>query len=127
MKLERILYAEDEPDIQSVAKLALEVLGGYDVLLCSNGTDVLEQVCGFDPSLILLDVMMPDLDGLATLQRLRGDPNTANIPVIFFTAKAQNSEVRYYQALGALDVISKPFAPMQLATQVQKIWDRSHG
>jgi two-component system, OmpR family, response regulator len=127
MKLERILYAEDEPDIQSVAKLALEVLGGYEVLLCSNGTDVLERVCGFDPGLILLDVMMPDLDGPATLRRLRADPNTAKIPVIFLTAKAQSSEVKNYQALGALDVIAKPFDPMLLATQVQKIWGQAYG
>ena len=127
MKLERILYAEDEPDIQSVAKLALEVLGGYEVLLCSNGTNVLDQVGGFTPSLILLDVMMPDLDGPATLQRLRADPNTAQIPVIFLTAKMQTSEVKQYQAMGAIDVIAKPFDPMLLATQVQKIWDQHHG
>lgn len=127
MKLERILYAEDEPDIQSVAKLALEVLGGYEVLLCSNGTNVLDQVGGFAPSLILLDVMMPDLDGPATLQRLRADPNTAQIPVIFLTAKMQTSEVKQYQAMGAIDVIAKPFDPMLLATQVQKIWDQHHG
>jgi CheY-like chemotaxis protein len=126
MKLERILYAEDEPDIQSVAKLALEVLGGYEVLLCSNGTDVLEQVVRFDPGLILLDVMMPDLDGPATLHRLRGDPHTAKIPVIFLTAKAQTSEVRHYKTMGALAVIAKPFDPMMLATQVQKLWEQIH-
>lgn len=127
MKLERILYVEDEPDIQSVAKLALEVLGGYEVLLCGSGTEALNQVCGFSPSLILLDVMMPDMDGPTTLQRLREDPNTANIPVIFLTAKTQASEVKRYQALGALDVIAKPFDPMTLAVQVQKIWSQAHG
>lgn len=127
MKLERILYAEDEPDIQSVAKLALEVLGGYEVLLCGNGSEALDQVSGFDPSVILLDVMMPGMDGPATLAQLRSNPNTAKIPVIFLTAKAQVSELKQYQALGALDVIVKPFDPMMLAAQVQKIWAQAHG
>jgi two-component system, OmpR family, response regulator len=127
MKLERILYAEDEPDIQSVAKLALEVLGGYEVLLCGNGSEALDQISSFDPSLILLDVMMPGMDGPATLARLRADPNTAQIPVIFLTAKAQASEVRQYHAWGALDVIAKPFDPMMLAAQMQKIWEQARG
>lgn len=127
MRLERILYVEDELDIQSVAKLALEVLGGYEVLLCGDGVEALDQVCGFAPSLILLDVMMPDMDGPTTLQRLREDPNTAKIPVIFLTAKAQPSEIKHYQALGALDVIAKPFDPMKLAAQVQEIWGQAHG
>jgi two-component system, OmpR family, response regulator len=126
MKLERILYAEDEPDIQLVAKLALEVLGGFKVLLCGSGAEVVEQAPSFEPNLILLDVMMPGMDGPATLKRLRGDPHTAKIPVIFLTAKAQSSEVKHYQALGALDVIAKPFDPMMLATQVQEIWGQTH-
>lgn len=115
------------PDIQSVAKLALEFWGGYEVMLCSNGNDVLEQVGEFDPNLILLDVMMPDLDGPATLLRLRSDPATAMIPVIFLTAKVQTTEIKRYQALGALDVIAKPFDPMKLAAQVQRIWEYAHG
>lgn len=127
MKLERIMYVEDEPDIQSVAKLALEILGGYEVLLCGNGAEALDQVGGFAPSLILLDVMMPDMDGPTTLEHLREDPNTAQIPVIFLTAKAQASDIKRYQALGALDVIAKPFDPMTLAVQVQKIWGQAHG
>ncbi|MBU0586924.1 MAG: response regulator [Gammaproteobacteria bacterium] len=122
MKLERILYAEDEPDIQAVAKLALEMVGGFTVQICNNGADALEKVTGFAPDLILLDVMMPGMDGPSTLQRLRADPATSNIPVIFLTAKVQASEVARYQALGALDVIAKPFDPMSLAAQVRQIW-----
>lgn len=122
MKLERILYAEDEPDIQAVAKLALEMVGGFTVQICNNGADALEKVTGFAPDLILLDVMMPGMDGPSTFQRLRADPATANIPVIFLTAKVQASEVARYQALGALDVIAKPFDPMSLAAQVRQIW-----
>ena len=124
MKLERILYAEDEPDIQAVAKLALEMVGGFTVQICNNGADALQKVAGFSPDLILLDVMMPGMDGPNTLQRLRADPATANIPVIFLTAKVQASEVARYQALGALDVIAKPFDPMSLAAQVRQIWGR---
>lgn len=124
MNLERILYVEDEPDIQAVAKLALEMVGGYQVLICSGGQDALDKVGGFAPDLILLDVMMPDMDGPTTLQKLRADGATEAIPVIFLTAKVQSSDVAHYQALGALDVIAKPFDPMWLAMQVRAIWER---
>lgn len=122
MNLERILYVEDEPDIQAVAKLALEMVGGYKVLICGGGQEALDKVSGFVPDLILLDVMMPGMDGPTTLQNLRANPATASIPVIFLTAKVQPSEVAQYQALGALNVIAKPFDPMTLAEQVRKIW-----
>lgn len=123
MNLERILYVEDEPDIQAVAKLALEMVGGYQVMICSGGQEALAKVSGFAPDLILLDVMMPGMDGPTTLQNLRANPATASIPVIFLTAKVQPSEVAQYQALGALNVIAKPFDPMTLAEQVRKIWE----
>ncbi|MDP3878567.1 MAG: response regulator [Methylobacter sp.] len=123
MNLQRILYVEDEPDIQAVAKLALEMVGGFQVMICSGGQQALDTVGSFAPDLILLDVMMPGMDGPATLQKLRANPSTASIPVIFLTAKVQPNEVAQYQALGALNVIAKPFDPMTLAAQVQKIWD----
>ncbi len=126
MTLKRILYAEDEPDIQAVAKLALEMLGGFQVLICNTGIEALEKVQDFAPDLILLDVMMPGIDGPTTLLRLRADPATAGIPVIFLTAKVQPSEVLQYQSMGALDVIAKPFDPMGLAAEVKKIWGRNH-
>jgi len=126
MTLTRILYAEDEPDIQAVAKLALEMVGGFQVLICGTGIEALEKVKDFAPDLILLDVMMPGMDGPTTLQRLRADPATAAIPVIFLTAKVQPSEVARFQALGALDVIAKPFDPMTLAAQVRQVWGRAH-
>ena len=127
MMLKRILYAEDEPDIQVVARLALERMGGFEVLICSNGVEVLEKVGDFAPELILLDVMMPGMDGPSTLQKLRAHAATADLPVIFLTAKVQPSEVVQYQAMGALDVIAKPFDPMTLASQVRAIWSRRHG
>jgi CheY-like chemotaxis protein len=126
MTLHRILYAEDEPTIQAVAKLALERVGKFEVLICQNGLEALEKVKEFAPDLILLDVIMPVLDGPATFQRLRDDPATAAIPVIFLTANVQPAEVAQYQALGAARVLAKPFNPMTLAQQLQQIWDELH-
>src|SRR5689334_12272102 len=112
--LNRILLVEDEPDIQVVAKLALEAVGGYTVELCSSGNEALQRGPEFKPDLILLDVMMPGMDGPATLKALRGLPQLAATPVIFLTAKIQTHEVAYYKELGALEVIAKPFDPMTL-------------
>lgn len=126
-KLTRILYVEDEPDIQTVARLALEALGGFTVQICSSGDEALQRSPGFQPQLILLDVMMPVMDGPSTLKMLRALPQFANTPVVFMTAKVQPSEVAHYLGLGAVDVIAKPFDPMTLSTQVQAIWTRCHG
>ncbi len=126
MTLKRILYAEDEPLIQAVAKLALEKVGGFDVLICSSGAEALEKIGAFAPDLVLLDVVMPGMDGPATLQRLRSDPATAAIPIVFLTANAQPAEVARYRGLGAMDVVAKPFNPMTLAAQIKLIWDK-HG
>lgn len=126
-KLTRVLYVEDEPDIQVVARLALESLGGYAVEICSSGEEALARAPVFQPQLLLLDVMMPGMDGPTTLKRLRGLPQFAGTPVVFMTAKVQPGEVAGYKELGALDVIAKPFDPMTLAGQVQAIWERHHG
>ena len=126
-KLMRILYVEDEPDIQMVARLALEALGGYTVEICSSGDEALQRAPGFQPQLFLLDVMMPGMDGPSTLKMLRALPQFANTPVIFMTAKVQPGEVAGYKKLGAVDVIPKPFDPMILASKVQDIWERYHG
>lgn len=126
-KLTRILYVEDEPDIQTVARLALETLGGFTVQICSSGDEALQRAPGFQPQLILLDVMMPVMDGPSTLKMLRALPQFAGTPVVFMTAKVQPSEVAHYLGLGAVDVIAKPFDPMTLSTQVQAIWTRCHG
>ncbi|MCB9641040.1 MAG: response regulator [Myxococcales bacterium] len=120
--LERILYVEDEPDIQAIAKLALEAIGQFTVHLCNNGSIALAEAESFAPDLILLDVMMPGMDGPSTLQALRGIPSIAQTPVIFMTAKAQAHEIEQYKALGALDVITKPFDPMKLSQQIRTIW-----
>lgn len=121
MKLERILCAEDDPDIQAVAKLALELVGGLQAMICSSGQEVLQQAADYAPDLILLDVMMPGMDGPATLRHLRADPENAHVPVIFLTAKTHPSEIGHYHSLGALGVIPKPFDPMTLAAQIREI------
>lgn len=126
-KLTRILYIEDEPDIQAVAKLALEALGGFTLEICSSGKEALEKAAAFGPQLILSDVMMPGMDGPATLMKLRELPQCAATPAIFMTAKAQPGEVAEYKKIGAVDVITKPFDPMALSSQVQAIWERCHG
>jgi len=126
-KLVRVLYVEDEPDIQTVARLALEALGGFTVEICNSGTEALQRAPGFQPQLILLDVMMPGMDGPTTLGRLRELPQFAATPIIFMTAKVQPGEVAGYKELGAVDVIPKPFDPMALSNQVQLIWERCHG
>ena len=126
-KLTRILYVEDEPDIQTVARLALETLGGFTVEICSSGGEALDRAPAFDPQLILLDVMMPGMDGPTTLGKLRELPQFSATPVIFMTAKVQPGEVAGYREIGAADVIPKPFDPMTLSSQVQIIWERCHG
>ena len=125
-KLTKILYVEDDIDIQSVAKIALELVGGLTLLSCSSGKEaLLPSTIEFAPDLLLLDVMMPEMDGPTTLQHLREQPSMANTPVIFMTAKVQVSEVAYYKSLGAIGVIAKPFDPMQLAEQVRQLYNGS--
>lgn len=126
-ELNRILYVEDEPDIQAVAKIALEMVGGFTVKICSSGEEALREVAAFAPDMLLLDVMMPGMDGPSTLKALRALPEAAGIPAVFMTAKVQPPEVAHYKSLGALDVIPKPFDPMVLASQVRAIWTQCHG
>jgi CheY-like chemotaxis protein len=125
--LTRILYVEDDHDVRKLASFALKAVGGFTVEACASGEEALEKAAGFGPQLLLLDVMMPGMDGPTTLQRLRALPETAAVPAVFMTAKVQPNEVQRYRDLGSLDVISKPFDPMTLSTQVRQIWTRHHG
>jgi two-component system, OmpR family, response regulator len=122
--LQRILFVEDDPDIQTIARMALEAVGGFRVMACGSGTEALERVGPFSPDLILLDVMMPGMDGMATLEALRQLPVSAQVPVVFMTAKVQAQEVARYREIGAVDVIAKPFDPMALPGVVRTIWER---
>ena len=123
--LQRVLMVEDDLDIQIVARMALEAVGGYTVEICSGGEQALQVVEPFGPDLVLLDVMMPDMDGPTVLQHLRGRAATASLPIVFMTAKAQAHEISSYRQMGALDVISKPFDPMTLSAQLAEIWNRA--
>jgi len=125
--LNKILYVEDEPDIQAVAKLALESVGGFEVLICSSGAEALEQATAFKPDVFLLDVMMPGMEGPDTLVALLKTEDLENTPAIFLPAKALPVGVKRYKNLGALGVIPKPFDPMTLAEQVKEIWGRRNG
>jgi len=126
-KLTRILYVEDEHDIQTVARLALETLGDFTVEICSSGNEALSRASDFQPQSILLDVMMPCMDVPATLKMLRELPQFASDPVIFMTTKVQPGEVAGYKEIGAVDVFPKPFDPMILSRQVQAIREYCHG
>ena len=123
--LTRILHIEDDRSIQAVARVALETLGGFQVLSCSGGQEALDKILDFAPHFILLDVMMPDMVGPQTLERLRAVVDLEQIPVAFMTANVQPNEIAHYLSLGARDVIIKPFDPMQLAQQVRTIWQRA--
>ncbi len=123
--LKTILLVEDEPDIQIVARLALENVGGFSVEVCGSGLQAVEKAAELHPDLILLDVRMPEMDGPATLLELRKNPELNSTPVIFLTAKVQAHEVEHYLRLGALDVIAKPFDPMALSKSVEEIWNRA--
>lgn len=125
--LERILYVEDDPDIQTVAALALEVVGGFNVKVCSSGEQALEEAVAYAPDMILLDVMMPGMDGPSTLTALRKLPSLEKVPVAFMTAKVQPHEVDQLIALGAENVIAKPFDPMTLANQIRTLWEQACG
>lgn len=124
--LNRILFVEDDPDIQTVARLGLKAVGGFTVEICSSGREAVAAAPAFGPDLILLDVMMPGMDGISTLKALRELPETANTPIIFLTAKVQTHEVAHYKQLGVLDVIAKPFDPMTLSTTLNRIWLQYH-
>lgn len=121
--LSRILYVEDQQDIRIVAKMALEAVGGFTVIACASGKEALNSAPAAMADLLLLDIMMPGMDGPTTLKALRELPATAHTPVIFMTAKVQTAEVAQYMGLGALQVIPKPFDPMELSAQIRRIWD----
>ena len=119
MSAVRILHVDDEPDIREIVEMSLGLNADFEVRACACGADAVAAAAEWSPLLILLDVMMPGMDGPTTLTHLRDDPRTGDIPVLFMTARAQAREVEQFIALGAHGVISKPFDPMTLAESVR--------
>jgi two-component system OmpR family response regulator len=115
----RILHVDDEPDIREVVEISLGLDPGLATRSCGSGEEAVVAAIDWQPDIILCDVMMPGMDGPATLMRLRENALTANIPVIFMTARAQTRELDRFRSLGALGVIPKPFDPMTLAASVR--------
>ena len=122
--LNRILYVEDDADIRKIVCMSLEMIGDYTVVACGSCADALQVVDDFDPDLLLLDVMMPDVDGPSTLRKLRRRETAANAPAVFITAKVQAGDMEHYGRLGVVDVIVKPFDPMTLSERIDHIWQR---
>jgi two-component system OmpR family response regulator len=124
-ELQRITYVEDEPHIREIVQLALEELGGFTLHVCESGPEALDTAPIFHPDLVLLDVMMPGMNGIQTFRSLKELPQLSDTPIIFVTAKAQKHEIQQYKSLGAADVIAKPFNPITLPTDIQAIWART--
>ncbi|MEW6056175.1 MAG: response regulator [Bdellovibrionota bacterium] len=117
----KILLAEDDPSIHAIATMALSRVGGHQIVAARDGTEVLKLIEAEKPDLILLDVMMPKLDGFETCSQLKSKPETRDIPVIFLTAKAQLTEIQNGMNLGAIGYILKPFDPMTLHKQIEEV------
>ena len=121
--LREILYVDDEPDIREIVQMALGLVPTLSVSAVDSGLRALQSMKTKRPDLVLLDVMMPNMDGPTTLQQMRSQPELQSIPVIFMTAKAMPQEVARFRSLGAAAVIAKPFDPMLLGEQVFAIWE----
>jgi CheY-like chemotaxis protein len=125
MTVKRILIIDDEPSIREVAQICLETVANWEVIIAASGQEGLVKAEAEQPDAILLDVMMPDMDGFTTLKKLQENPATANLPVILLTAKVQPSDRLHYQELGLKAAIAKPFEPLKLANEIAQVlgWD----
>lgn len=121
MAKRRVLIIDDEETIQTVVQFGIRMATGWDVFTASSGPQGIQTAQNEQPDVILLDVMMPDMDGIATFKALQSHPETEHIPVIFLTAKAQTSEKRQFHDLGVSGVITKPFNSLDLPEQIAKI------
>lgn len=128
MQLAKILYVDDEYDIQTVVKLSLQTIGGYDVKICDLAANALRCIEEYDPDLLLLDVMMPEMDGPTLLKKIRTIAMFDKVPAIFMTAKAQKTEIALLNSYpGVAGVIVKPFNPVELPAQINDLWRQYHG
>jgi CheY-like chemotaxis protein len=125
--LNRVLLVDDDRSIRRIAQIALAEVGHFQVTLASSGQEALNLAQKEQPDLVLLDVMMPEMDGFAVLIKLQKDPTTSAIPVIFMTASVTEDEQLQYRTLGVRGVIVKPFDPMTLAEQIKHILSENEG
>ena len=116
------LAVDDEPDILEISRIALEVVGGFEVVVCGSGSELLDQVVRFRPDLIVMDVLMPGMDGIETLGSLRRKAEFNAVPVVLLTGLAPEIELQKLEEAGTAGVIRKPFDPMTLADRLIEIW-----
>ena len=121
MSARKVLVVDDDDDIREITGVALQIVGGWQVVDADRGATALRMAVAEQPDLVLLDVMMPDLDGPTTFRRLQADHRTRHIPVILLTAKAQVGEGAAWDGLGVHGVISKPFDPIALVEQIERL------
>ena len=124
-ELKKLIIAEDDEDILTIIQISLEEVPNLQLKLCRTGQEVIQEAINFIPDMIILDVMMPNMDGIATIKALQLIPLLANIPVVFMTAKAQVRDIEEYLKLGVLDVIIKPFDPLLLPEIISECWRKS--
>ena len=122
--LKSILYVEDDLHVRTTATLVMQVIGKFDVRECGSGREALLAARDFQPDLILLDMLMPELDGVNTLAMLRRMPRLAEVPALFVTGLTSEADVARYMQAGAIGVIPKPVMPMRLSGQLQSLWSR---
>ncbi|WP_313433414.1 response regulator [Stutzerimonas nitrititolerans] len=124
--LKRILHIEDVPSIQIVTRIALERIGGFEVLSCASAQAALAEVRAFAPDLILLDVMLPQMDGIELLCQLAGLVDLQQTPVVLLTGHLERERLAELQQMGVRDVLQKPFDPLQLTAQLRAVWEAEH-
>lgn len=124
--LKKILYIEDDEDIAVITIMSLQEFGDFDVNHCASGAEALEYLSQHKPELILMDVMMPKMDGVEVFNRMKLLPINRNTPVIFMTARAQTHEQKQYTDMGAIGVIVKPFDPETLCEIIRNLWDKAN-
>jgi CheY-like chemotaxis protein len=122
--LTKICYVEDDEDIQRIVRMSLERIGKMTVEIVGDPMLAIEAIMRFGPDLVLLDWMMPGMDGPTLFRAMKEKPETASLPVIFITAKASTAEMGELTALGAAGAISKPFSPKDLPDQLREIWGK---
>jgi CheY-like chemotaxis protein len=127
ISLQRILLADDEPDILEISRIALETVGGFEVSVCSSGRALLERLTEFEPDLVIVDVLMPDMTGPEVFEEIRRRPEFNATPVVYLTGVIQKDELESLRETGIADVILKPFDPMKLADRINRIWEDVDG